>query len=82
MIKDISDYFEINEKGNWENKIILVEKKKASKEVLEKLLKIKWWNLPHYFFKQKKVIKIFSKEIDFDLVKTLEKMVIDFENKL
>ena len=29
-IKDIRDYFEIDEKGNWENKIILVEKKKAS----------------------------------------------------
>ena len=40
-IKDISDYFEINEKGNWENKIILVEKKKSSKEVLNKLLEIR-----------------------------------------
>ena len=40
-IKDITDFFEIDEKGNWENKIILVEKKKASKEVLEKLLKIR-----------------------------------------
>ena len=40
-IKDISDYFEIDEKGNWENKIILVEKKKAPKKVLEKLLEIR-----------------------------------------
>ena len=40
-IKDITDFFEIDEKGNWENKIILVEKKKASKEVLEKLLEIR-----------------------------------------
>ena len=40
-IKDISDYFEINEKGNWENKIILVEKKKPPKEVLNKLLEIR-----------------------------------------
>ena len=39
-IKDIKDYFEIDEKGNWENKIILVEKKKAPKEVLDKLLKL------------------------------------------
>jgi uncharacterized protein len=40
-IKDIADYFEINAKGNWENKIILVEKKAAPKEILDKLLKIR-----------------------------------------
>ena len=40
-IKDIKDYFEIDEKGNWESKIILVEKKKPSKKVLEKLLEIR-----------------------------------------
>ena len=40
-IKDITDFFEIDEKGNWENKIILVEKKKPPKEVLEKLLEIR-----------------------------------------
>jgi uncharacterized protein YyaL (SSP411 family) len=37
-IKDVKDYFEIDEKGNWENKIILVEKKKAPKKILDKLL--------------------------------------------
>jgi len=41
FIKDISNYFEINPKGNWENKIILVEKKKPPTEVLEKLLEIR-----------------------------------------
>jgi uncharacterized protein len=40
-IKDIREYFEIDEKGNWENKIILVEKKKAPKKVLDKLLEIR-----------------------------------------
>jgi uncharacterized protein len=40
-IKDIKNYFEISEKGNWENKIILVEKKKPTKEVLDKLLGIR-----------------------------------------
>ena len=40
-IKDIKDYFEIDAKGNWESKIILVEKKKPSKKVLEKLLEIR-----------------------------------------
>ena len=40
-IKNINDYFEINEKGNWENKIILVEKKKPPKEIIEKLLEIR-----------------------------------------
>ena len=40
-IKDIGVYFEINENGNWENKIILVEKKKPPKDILDKLLKIR-----------------------------------------
>ncbi len=40
-IKDIADYFEIDAKGNWENKIILVEKKAPPKEILDKLLKIR-----------------------------------------
>jgi len=40
-ITDIENYFEIEEKGNWENKIILVEKKKAPKKVIEKLLEIR-----------------------------------------
>ena len=40
-IKDIGVYFEINEKGNWENKIILVEKKNPPKDILDKLLKIR-----------------------------------------
>ena len=43
-IKDIDNigrYFEIKPEGNWENKIILVEKEKPSKEVIEKLLKIR-----------------------------------------
>ena len=40
-IKDISDYFEIQAKGNWENKIILVEKKTPTKEILDKLLEIR-----------------------------------------
>ena len=41
VIKNIHDYFEIDSKGNWENKIILVEKKKPIKEVLDKLLAIR-----------------------------------------
>ena len=40
-IKNISDYFEIDKNGNWENKIILVEKKKAPEEVLNRLLEIR-----------------------------------------
>ena len=40
-IKGIADYFEINEKGNWKNKIILVERKKAPKKILEKLYEIR-----------------------------------------
>ena len=40
-IKDINDYFELDPKGNWENKIILVEKKKPPKEIIDKLLDIR-----------------------------------------
>ena len=40
-LKSINDYFFIDSKGNWENKIILVEKKSPSKEILTKLLQIR-----------------------------------------
>ena len=40
-IADINNYFEIDEKGNWDNKIILVEKKKAPKKILDELFKIR-----------------------------------------
>ncbi len=39
--QNIDKYFEINSKGNWENKIILIEKEKPSKEILRKLLEIR-----------------------------------------
>ena len=40
-IKDINNYFELDSKGNWENKIILVEKKKPPKEIIDKLIDIR-----------------------------------------
>ena len=40
-IKNIEEYFEIKPEGNWENKIILIEKKKPSKQVLSELLQIR-----------------------------------------
>jgi uncharacterized protein YyaL (SSP411 family) len=40
-IKNISEYFEIDKEGNWENKIILVEKKKPPQEILDDLLKVR-----------------------------------------
>ena len=40
-LKNIENYFEINPEGNWENKIILVEKEKSPIEILEKLLEIR-----------------------------------------
>ena len=40
-IKNIEKHFEIKPQGNWENKIILIEKEKATKEVLNKLLQIR-----------------------------------------
>ena len=40
-IEDIKNYFDIDSKGNWEHKIILVEKKKPTKKVLDKLLELR-----------------------------------------
>ncbi len=40
-IENIKRYFEIKPDGNWENKIILIEKEKPSSEILTKLLKIR-----------------------------------------
>ena len=40
-IKDIEKYFEIQPKGNWENKIILIEKEIANREIINKLLQIR-----------------------------------------
>ena len=40
-IENIGKYFEIKPEGNWENKIILVEKKKPTVEILKKLLHIR-----------------------------------------
>ncbi len=40
-IKNIEEYFEIKPEGNWENKIILIEKKKSSKQVISELLQIR-----------------------------------------
>ncbi len=40
-IKNIEKYFEINQEGNWEKKIILVEKEKPKEEIIKKLLQIR-----------------------------------------
>ena len=40
-IKNIAEYFDVKPQGNWERKIILVEKKKATKEIIKKLLEIR-----------------------------------------
>ena len=40
-LKNIEKYFEIKPDGNWEGKIILVEKEKASNKILEQLLEIR-----------------------------------------
>ena len=39
--ENIERYFEIKPEGNWENKIILVEKEKPTQEILKKLLQIR-----------------------------------------
>ena len=40
-IENIEKFFQITPEGNWENKIILVEKQKPTKEILNKLLQIR-----------------------------------------
>ena len=40
-IENIEKFFQISSEGNWENKIILVEKQKPTKEILNKLLQIR-----------------------------------------
>jgi len=40
-LENISKYFDIKPDGNWEKKIILVEKEKPSKEIINKLLEIR-----------------------------------------
>ncbi len=40
-IENIENYFEIKPEGNWENKIILVEKEKPTQEILKRLLNIR-----------------------------------------
>ncbi len=40
-LKNIDQYFEVKAEGNWENKIILVEKHFPPKEILTKLLEIR-----------------------------------------
>ncbi len=40
-LENINNYFEIKPEGNWENKIILVEKEKPTKDILKKLLQIR-----------------------------------------
>ena len=39
--ENIEKYFEIKPEGNWENKLILVEKEKPTKEILKKLFEIR-----------------------------------------
>ena len=40
-IENIERYFEIKPEGNWEKKIILIEKEKPPKEIIKKLLNIR-----------------------------------------
>ena len=40
-LENIEKYFEIKPEGNWENKIILVEKEKPTEEILKKLFEIR-----------------------------------------
>ncbi len=48
-IENIEKYFEVKSGGNWQNKIILVEKEKPTKEILKKLLQIRLQRTKPFF---------------------------------
>jgi len=48
-IENIEKYFEVKSEGNWQNKIILVEKEKPTKEILKKLLQIRLQRTKPFF---------------------------------
>ena len=48
-IENIEKYFEISPKGNWENKIILIEKEKPTNELLKELYNIRSQRKKPYF---------------------------------
>jgi len=56
-LKEIDKYFEISPKGNWENKIILVEKELPPKELVSKLMDIR----------SKRIKPFFDSKIQLDL---------------
>ena len=56
-LEDIDKFFEIDTKGNWENKIILIEKKLPPKDLIKKLMNIRL----------KKNKPFFDKKIQLDL---------------
>ena len=56
-LEDIEKFFEVDPKGNWENKIILIEKKIPPKKLIEKLIEIR----------SKKNKPFFDKKIQLDL---------------
>jgi acetyltransferase-like isoleucine patch superfamily enzyme len=56
-------------------------KKRFSKEIIEKLENLKWWNLQMTFFKQKKIMDIFSKPFDENSVKILTRAIEEIKNK-
>tara|TARA_A100001035_G_scaffold119871_1_gene94204 strand:- start:6206 stop:6826 length:621 start_codon:yes stop_codon:yes gene_type:complete len=56
-------------------------KYRFSSEIIKKLLKIKWWNLPHKFLRKKSILEIFAKEINLEIIKSLEKKINEFKNQ-
>jgi uncharacterized protein YyaL (SSP411 family) len=56
-LEDIDKYFEIDPKGNWENKIILIEKRIPPKKLIEQLM----------YIRLKKNKPFFDKKIQLDL---------------
>ena len=48
-IENIEKYFEIKPEGNWENKIILIEREKPNKDIIRKLLTIRSKRVKPFF---------------------------------
>ena len=47
-LENIEKYFEIKPEGNWEKKIILIEKEKPNDQIIKKLLEIRSENKPFF----------------------------------
>lgn len=52
-------------------------RKRFDKEIIEKLMELKWWDTPPKKLQQIDVLKLFSSEVDMNLIERLERELIE-----